>query len=388
MRHRETTYSVLDQTPRLYYKVYSSGFVVGFADGLGGTYRFKSIDDVETPNYSSLLKCGKFLPLNLVAIYEETTVIPTASYDIHSVSHDSQTVGQYAGLAGLPVLLSLPPVDSTIIDSVVLAASQNASAAPLDLLTEIFQAREDMALLEHIAHAFNSTAYDIAKKAARVIRHPWKEFQNLWLEARFGVRPMMYLFSDTAKAYQRSLEKHDFTRGKGYHVVSLDADDFLTGGVCDNYYAYGRLDEKIRGKRTYRAAAYVDTPGGSNSVGMDPFVTAWELTRFSFVVDWFVNVSAWVATIRPRLLGDFLGVQYSIKDEYTYTRTYDYISLKDDFTGSHDPLTVTKTVSKYTRTPSSVPLPPFAPYLDPLKFVDLAALFLDGRNRIFRLLSR
>lgn len=387
MRHRETLYSDFDQVPRLYYKTYPGDIVVDWADGLGGTRHFKSIDDSETPNYSSLLKCGKFLPLNSVTIYEERINIPTQSYDIHSVSHGSHIVGQYAGLTGLPTLLSLPPIDSSIIDSVVLAAASNASAAPLDLLTEVFQAREDMELLHNIWRTFHEASIAVAKNAVLKFRkNPWKEFQSLWLEARFGVRPMMYLFADTAKAYRKLVEKHDFNRGKSMHEVSLDATDYLDGGVCDNYYAYGKLDEKITGKRTYRGCAYTSVDGWTNSIGIDPVVTAWELTRFSFVVDWFCNVSAWIATVRPSLLGDFLGVQYSIKDEYEYTRTYNYISLKDDFTGSYGPLVVTKKVSKYIRAPSSVSLPHFDPYLDPFKVVDLAALFLGTRKAIYQIL--
>lgn len=386
MRHRETTYSTFDEAQALDYGYISSGSIANTDHTMGGVYAFKSIDDVETPDYRHLLKCGQFLPLNPLNITNTRTEAPVAHFNLHSAMHDFFIRGTYANLEGVPNLLTIPPVDETIIESVVLASAQNASAAPLDLLTEIFQAREDMALMEHIAHAFNSKASDLAKFARRVSRHPWKEFQNLWLEARFGVRPMMYLFSDAAKAYWRSLEKHEFTRGKGYHTVDLSGSAFRTG--LDSFYSYGRLDESLSGTRTYRAASYVDSSGGTNSVGIDPFVTAWELTRFSFVVDWFVNVSAWVATVRPRLLGEFLGAQYSIKDEYTYARTFGYTGLKDDYGGTYEPITTTKTFSSYTRSPASVTLPPLAPYLDPLKFVDLAALFLDGRNAVWRILSK
>jgi len=384
-RHRETTDGSFDQACHLDYRTYPDpGISVGSYDTLAGRVRFKAIDDNLTPHYKALLKCGKFLPLNPMQVVTVDTVRHKVHWDFASLASGWKIVGDTCGDLGIPRRLYPDAPDSAELDGLVLDASSRASSATLDVLTELFQARQDLELMRSVAHAFNSKVLDLAKEAIRSGRkNPWKRFRELWLEERFGIRPMCYLFRDMAKAYSKFLNSHVFNVGKAASQFDISTRDLVTG---DNGYQAYMTEDVLEGKLKLKAIAYVEHRL-SNILGFDPFVTAWELTRYSFVVDWFINVSGWVSTLRPRLTGQFLGAGDSWAYDVTYTRTFTSLALHGDGTGSCPPVIWTEKTLSYTREPASVPFPSFNPNLNWAKVVDLAALFVTGREKVFRLLG-
>lgn len=384
MRHRERTIGGFD-TELTEREIYiPTGDTIGTTTTFVGTRDFKSIDDNPLSNFAFLRKCGKFLPPTGVEIRH--SVETRTPFDL-DVTNDVTTrmLGPFYMRAG--DLVSVPSGDGWLASSVVNQAAARAASARWDVLTFLAELRESVETIAEIGKRFNHLTETMAVEASYFRRNPWTRFRQLWLGSRFGVRPMMYDARDAALAIFDSKAAEKFTRGSAH--ATMDINEVAT----TTYDFYGRWimrqDESLVGKRTYRGLAYckADLMVGPD-IGADPLVTAWELVPYSFVVDWFIGIGDYVTSIRPRLLGEYLGIQSSEKLEYVHQQT---LSLEHFATGWRGSIgkCITKTVVRnYTRAPASVSLPVPNVDLNLPKIVDLAALFIKGRSKVFQILSR
>lgn len=385
-RHRETTDGAIDQTQTLNYRTYPGDILVGTYLSYAGEEMVKKVDDSITPDLLALKKCGKFLPLNPFQVSTVRTRQPASRIDVHSTVASWRVEGSWAGNLGIPRRLYPDPPDPDVLDEVVLTASQRASSAQVDVLTEMFQLKDDFATLKGVAELFNARTYKMAIDAVRTARHPrisaLRRFRDLWLEARYGVRPLVYLAQDVVRAVNHKRRQGLFNRGTAHQDFTIAKSDYVAG---ENYYCHYRTTESLTGTMKLRGTAYTNrTP--MDTWGFDPVVTAWELTRYSFIVDWFINVGGYLATVRPRLTGTFAGVCDSVRVDATWVRDFQILSLKDSGIGEFHPVTITETTSSYVRLPTSVPLPHFSPSFSLAKFVDLVAIFVAGRQAVERVL--
>lgn len=367
-----------------------------------GEDRVKTIEDVETPHFTSLLKCGKILPINPVVI--KTTVRRITPWSgamyAHRVS-DHALKGQTSGQAGgdpYPTrLVTVPVVDSSFIDLVVTSARANAANFEWDVLTFLAEFHKTAELMRDAVGRFTNLSVALAVEARKARRNPYQRFRELWLGARYNVRPIMYDMLNAAQAMSSKLGDSDIIRGRGKHVtgdtLSLSLDHVFHSGTSG--VQTQTQTDYLKWERTYRSVVFMSLDDAMrHRFGTDPLVTAWELTPYSFVADWFTDIGRWVSSLRPSLLGSWLGQSVSIKTAYTYDQHLDSV-----WSGNPDPTTVWsgsasgyiyhEAVEEYTRfSYSGTPLPTFRPRLTLPKVVDLVALIFRGRGRVMKLLDR
>lgn len=357
----------------------------------------KSITDVVTPGFHSLQKCGKFLPLNPVTIVTE---------NVSKVAGEGQITGRWKSTGDLyqiyggaycpdPVWsLPLPDPSQNLINAAVTAARANAAESEWDVLTFLAEIRETTQTLAGLARVFNARtvdmAYEARRQGRRLKRNPWEMFRELWLWGRFGVRPIAYDIVSIANALSNQLVAGDLVRGRGKQVDS--ASDVSTwsvdGGNTDTFYV-----EKLDWTRTYRGVSYIELRSDSEAkFGTDIVTTLWEVTPYSFVVDYFVNIGMWVQTLGPMLQGRYEATGYSIKTEVS--RELEMTQFAKDqaswaWTGSFGPAKNKLVREEYVRGPfSGLPPPSWDPRLTLPRLIDLAALFIGGRRNVNKIMGR
>lgn len=160
-----------------------------------------------------------------------------------------------------------------------------------------------------------------------------RDTTNLWLEMRFGLRPLIAdiqniieLIANFEKrnklglrrkraryvSTNKTLEKIpcQITGGnQGLSFVCERTTETSSASISNVYYGLKILDRSLR-----------------DMVGMElddiPSI-AWELLRFSFVVDWFLSVGNWIRSLTPNprvyLVGNCTSQKYTIEQSIVTT---------------------------------------------------------------------
>jgi hypothetical protein len=149
----------------------------------------------------------------------------------------------------------------------------------------------------------------------RVGRHNWCLIPNSWLQLQYGWLPLL---SDLYGAI------HHLKKGERQPVVVVRKntgdeelfyqDRYLTGGV--NTRALWKCEQKVN---TYLAYGLENNVLAElSSLGLiNPLEIIWEVTRFSFVVDWLVPVGTWLSALTAPVGFSFLGGGQSSKSTMT-----------------------------------------------------------------------
>lgn len=364
-----------------------------------GEQSVKTITDVLTPRFTSLRRCGKFLPLNPVDIITTTTTRTEGSGDVYANYVSGCYRQLYTGPKWLYVTprLVVPDLDDAIMDAVTTAAVANAKSAVFDSLT--FMGEFDQVVdMFKVNYERITTAGEYAAKRAKVVasKRYWTEtprlgrrrrprnkkdllrlFANFWLEGVFGWAPFVSDMEDAVASFRKTA---DGTLSEGRAAQSVDISDTKVTHIV-NAFSDMTLTEVLDGTRTYRGCAY----GLRNfRGGVDPIVTAYELLPYSFVVDYFINVGAWLQAWSPFSGVALKGSCVSIRDSYTYRQDVD-IAYFGSQSGSFTGASTFTTVDRYQRIPASAgSLPSWNPRLTPKRVTNLVALALAGRQRVMK----
>ncbi len=140
-----------------------------------------------------------------------------------------------------------------------------------------------------------------------------------WLRFRYGITPLVNDVKAVMKALKKDFKKEpetSTTRTNG----SLNRNSTSTGSFTSFPYAVGYGISK--GDNIICRATHVDkfTPSIFNTLGLtfqNVVGVAWELTRYSFVVDWFANVGDLLYANIPRVNVSSLGGVVTTKRVYS-----------------------------------------------------------------------
>lgn len=235
---------------------------------------------------------------------------------------------------------------------------------------------------------------------------------SLWLEMRYAWRPLLYDIQDINKAIMRLQEglQEPLCRGWATDEVSAGPqlsptyrtglnfwDGRLTTGLVPIGGSAGISDG---GLQVSGVASVTTTDLKRATVGVqvttrvatmfDPFVTAWELVPYSFILDWVISVGDLIAAFSPSATGHFRYATYSVErtTELRFDCTVTPVTLSPQTwvleSGSPFHSQYTMVVKDYQRMEASV-TPTLALQLnfDWAKLLDLVALAVGVRSRFF-----
>lgn len=201
-------------------------------------------------------------------------------------------------------------------------------------------------------------------------------FEDLWLEGRYGWRPLIYDIRDFENALSnlssevaRYKERVGFTHSTSDTIV---ADSYWSGDTIRFTY-FDSIENSVRGSVVMDIAP--------PRFRFDPISTAWELIPFSFVVDWLIDIGSWLASLNGLTISRGQTAGIGIKT----TRIRQIVSVEQVASATNYRRTFTRLdsgVNDYTllsRVPMAIPysLPTIDLNIDFLKIIDLISLIIQ-----------
>lgn len=358
--------------------------------------RVKAITDVEVPRFTSLKKCGEILPLNPVSISTDhlinnaiegtITGIPGASWWWEGEIHPLGNIpwDDYLRKQGW-MWQHIPDPDPQILAAVELAAIAKLKSKRWDVLTLLAEMDATVSTIVGLFKLFASRTHQLRElKEAR--RNPAKFFAGKWLEWRYGIRPILYDVQSALETFEAL--KGDLNlilTGKSGEIETSNT-TLSTGLELSHSHYSTWWEREVTVKTSYRgfALARFDN-AGARLVTTDLFVTAWELSKLSFVVDWFIDIGSYIGGLSSVLLGE-------TEARCTSTKQTIAIGTASGFTaqGASRPASSIVTsrqgwagisIEQYVRTPVSG-VPSFSQFvgvsnMDLPKWADLLALVVQ-----------
>lgn len=357
--------------------------------------------DVVTPNFKARIKKGEII--NNPASLEEKTFIrprvtPFNRYRVYITGYrdggplysgnfyegdqamDESYLGDYLGHSeGVGEAIDIA------IARAVTSAHANASSTEFQSL--VFAAESCKSV-----HAMSSILYRVFKIAKAVKRLDGKylksqiskkELQNRYMELRYAIRPLVYDARDIVAAVGKT-KRYNKTRftARGFERVHDENSDTIT------LHPWSTWEHKVN-RTTHlevniRAGILCDVDiSPMNIWGVDqPLETLWEITPFSFIIDWFINVGDTLAAWTPDAGVTQLASWVTVETNITQTNRSgsctninpsgrDYIANFFNWGGSK--AAVSRKISRTINPPLSA-YPRVSLRLDVLKLVDLGII--------------
>lgn len=231
------------------------------------------------PGWQKMRNEGVILPMTIFKQWQYETTSQLRDYDFCDASNRrwwwvnnySPTRLSWCHTNSIPV--SVP--DLPDLQYLVQQAASSIASSGWDALTFL---RE----LHHLRRMFSG----VVTKLHRLIQgRTAGQAYSLWLEGRYGWRVLTYDIRDLHEVllnYREKRTRYNQKHGNKYTDLETRDGTDVTG---DGTFMYS---ESISMTVNMRATVVADIQ--IPKLQFNPLVTAWEVTRLSFVVDWLINV--------------------------------------------------------------------------------------------------
>jgi hypothetical protein len=264
----------------------------------------------------------------------------------------------------------------TIANAYLDEAAEMVNASAAAIYTQGWDALTFIAELKKTVLMFKETIRRFVRIYKRVSYSKNKDFASLWLEGRYGWRPLIYDIIEIDKALrkfdtQRKRYKQNVGRSINELVDSYEVYEDRSTNTA-TYLVETRVSASVRGS----IVADIQPP----RIRFDPAKTAWELIPYSFVIDWFVQVGQFVDAL------NFLRLSKQYRAAAGVYATVERTMVRTDFSQAGNYSTIREMSGKTTctvtrREPQSVQLSPTVNLnFDWLKAADSLALLRNLVN--------
>lgn len=335
---------------------------------------FLSTFGVATPNYRARVRRGDLIPFTPFWQYELTGQGTGNFRDVRTIDYPNTgsrnwVTGNTCSQSMLDItkdeLAAL--VDTNILNRLVQQSSSRLYSKGFDALTFLAEFKKTLDMFKHVADKLRLL------RASKPPGTPW----NLWLEGRYGWRTLIFdlkglqdaltNFDDKRTRYfQKSPWKHSWTTVST--VTGSDTSLTATGTTTKVFTFLG----------SGKVLAEIAPP----KFAFNPLTTAWELVRFSFVVDWFVNVGqALEAMSFMALQQEYAACQSAqVRCEKTYIES---AVAKPGWVLTNYAINCSSVATYNWRQPCSVSiLPQINVRLNAAKITDVVSLVLQAIRRL------
>jgi hypothetical protein len=241
----------------------------------------------ETPDFFKKKKAGELLPINHYYQYEvDRRISGTWEYDRY---------GQYVAYYDAPHPTPSSWWDGLLLDEALkdLAFEHDERQIALQTaITRLVQPKWDVLTfageLDKTIDMFKSAAKRFAKllDELRRRRRPGMDMAGIWLEARYGWRTLLYDLMSIQEALEHLEEKRAIWTSR-FTIPTFENEYSETKTLSTSIYTVP-ITATI--KQVVECRGHAASAIKPRSFGFDPAVTLWEMTKLSFVFDWFVDV--------------------------------------------------------------------------------------------------
>lgn len=272
----------------------------------------------DTPDFRKTSRKGLMLPANSYSTTKQACDVSV--FNINTIGRNGDTntslpnsvaSGSYLGV---PQWVTQTEIDLLFeelnpkFDRYLVEASSALATRYFDLGTFLAELRKTIrgfkGLLQRVIGAIRSM----------ILRHhnAIPRMADLWLEWRYALRPIAYdiiAFVKTVNEGYLLPKREIYKERKGETLTAT----IKTPLVIGNWIG----DITLEGSLSARGTA--ETLIEPTRFRIAPFTTAWELTPFSFIVDWFFNVGNSLAALESQV--EFPDMQLSNGYQLQFTRT-------------------------------------------------------------------
>lgn len=174
---------------------------------------------------------------------------------------------------------------------------------------------------------------------AKIRKRNWKgntkglheALMNAWMQYRYAIMPVYYSASDIYKLMQERGYSYKTERAKAVvpennPPTNLLRPDVYFYDVSEVYSVEVRAIGKVRYSSENQRLL--------DQISLNPITTAWEVTKLSFVVDWFVNFGDWLIAQTSQLTAFYEERCFaSIVRDYRVFSTY--LHFEHDYSGTY-----------------------------------------------------
>jgi len=347
----------------------------------------RSLELGETTNYRSLLKKGKLVQHTTLKgqAYSRTfnvgTYTNTKKTNVSGSNRTRTSYNPYYGcwdesrwLSGGTTGIPLPDLVSYVDESTANAVLQRAAgkaygSVGVDGLTFAVE-------FHRVRELFLQAGTTLMKWKMRDLKGLRDDIPNLYLAVQFGLKPFISDVLELSKAVQ-GLRDAELRMVKGVHAKTdeqlVETRPTVTVTTTGALGYVDTFDEVCTTNVSYRSAVQALVKLGE--IQLDPILTAYEMTRWTFLLDYFFTVGAALNTAHLKFYADEIASSYGYMVEQTIERSY-----VRNFTGT-DWITGTMNGSYIVqrelvvRVPAKADLQPrWQPNIDSWKVANMVAL--------------
>lgn len=291
------------------------------------------------------------------------------------------TVGSYFSSRDAEATFKLPDPDFDQVTYVVNRAIADARSGALDVLTNIAEMPESMRMFRNVFRRIGNISHNLATYARTE-----KELRSLWLEYRYGWTPLISEAQKAIGLYNHTYRTGQLIRSKSSSDDTENSTDIYASGTEPYFHFSGEIRREYKFK--YRGFAYATIVDlNKKLIQIDPFVTAYELLPYSFVLDWFIDLGSYIQATTPVSGVKLLGAGASVKTTGSTSLTgwMESAALAGNKSSGSSYQMHSVTYADYWRFPYTATLPSLNTRMTLNRAIDAYALLRNNVERIKRI---
>lgn len=259
--------------------------------------------DVETAGYHVLSKKGSIINSPMDRLETMHVEYPTNRNYTMGISRTDGNTTYYARPTLWPHL-ALPsvPLDA-MLSLAVTKAWGNVSSSEAAALVEIGEGKKTIDGLTSMFRRLVRIIRQVKKLQFQKLKKELSpnELMDRWLEIRYGIRPLVYSTQDIVNGLLHVMKyKGSRQTFRGYELYEAQDSDVVTNTVTNRYQWDQTRTAMVRAEVRAGVLTELYRQVAPEVWGLlDAPQALWDLTTFSFVVDWFFNVGDIISAFTP-----------------------------------------------------------------------------------------
>lgn len=229
------------------------------------------------------------------------------------------TAGTAFGAARLPTIPDLSAVIADAVAKASIGARGGINKSDVMSYVTVGEWHKTKVLHKQVGTAL----YEFARAAysRNAGRDLLKAGSNAWLTGRYAVMPTVYELEGAVKFLNRKFAERRTSRYQ--QVVSLPSVSPTEYVMADSHYWFFTFRTSVVSEAYVRSGVlYETTPFGAalGHLGLTrPISSVYELTKFSWMLDWWIDIGSWLDAIEPNGSSRTLSAWIGKRVRHTFT---------------------------------------------------------------------